>query len=31
MDWLYLLQLLGFAFISLGFIKLAEKLAEEKE
>ncbi len=31
MDWLYLLQLLGFVLISIGFIKLAEKLAEEKE
>lgn len=31
MDWIYLLQLLGFALIGLGFIKLAVKLAEEKE
>jgi hypothetical protein len=31
MDWIYLLQLLGFGLVCLGFIKLAAKLAEEKE
>lgn len=31
MDWIYLLQLLCFALVGLGFIKLAAKLAEEKE
>ena len=31
MDWLYLLQLLGFAIVSLGFVRLAGKLMEEKE
>lgn len=31
MDWIYLLQLLGFGIVSIGFIRLAEKLSEEKE
>lgn len=31
MDWLYPLQLLGFGILCFGFVKLAEKLAEEKE
>lgn len=31
MDWLYLLQIFVFALISIGFIRLAEKLMEENE